>query len=108
MEIQFVIDIHEDVHLDFAYGTVIPSGSCPINRTISFWKEWASDPAIGLIKETNSLDRLINRSLITLKLITYDPSGAFAASATNGLPEIIGGKKTGITVTVGYEIVHLP
>ena len=43
----------------------------------------------------------IDRSLITLKALTYEPTGGIVAAATTLLPEQIGGSATGTTGTAG-------
>jgi GH15 family glucan-1,4-alpha-glucosidase len=57
-----------------------------LDRTIGFWSEWSSrwTPA-GRWAEA------INRSLITLKALTYAPTGGIVAAPTTSLPEHIGG-----------------
>lgn len=92
VEIRFIIDNSKNAHFDFSYGTALHGEKCVLNKTISFWKEWAAHPETGMKSESDRISALINRSLITLKLLTYEPTGAFAASATNGLPEVVGGK----------------
>ncbi|MGN6403240.1 glycoside hydrolase family 15 protein [Sinomonas sp.] len=56
--------------------------------TTSYWKEWSS--------RTNATGRhrdAIQRSLITLKALTYMPTGGIVAAATTSLPEQIGGPR---------------
>ncbi|MFE3764181.1 glycoside hydrolase family 15 protein [Streptomyces sp. NPDC059104] len=53
-----------------------------------FWQSW--------VRGSNYRGRwpdMVNRSAITLKLLTYAPSGAPVAAATMGLPEQIGGER---------------
>ncbi|MEU2234750.1 glycoside hydrolase family 15 protein [Streptomyces vietnamensis] len=54
----------------------------------AFWHEW-----IGRCRYRGRWQQQVNRSAITLKLLTYAPSGAPVAAATMGLPEQVGGER---------------
>jgi GH15 family glucan-1,4-alpha-glucosidase len=56
--------------------------------TECFWTEW--------IKQSNyrgDYGEAVERSLITLKAMTYNPTGGIVAAVTTGLPENIGGER---------------
>ncbi|MEV7443249.1 glycoside hydrolase family 15 protein [Streptomyces sp. NPDC091204] len=53
-----------------------------------FWHEW-----IGHCTYRGRWQQIVNRSAITLKLMTYAPTGAPIAAATMGLPEQEGGER---------------
>ncbi len=56
--------------------------------TSAYWKGWLNRSAyMGRWRET------VNRSAMTLKLLTYEPTGAPVAAATFGLPEQMGGER---------------
>jgi GH15 family glucan-1,4-alpha-glucosidase len=56
--------------------------------TAAYWKNWLGRSAyLGRWRET------VSRSAITLKLLTYEPTGAPVAAATFGLPEQAGGER---------------
>ncbi|MFN8104920.1 MAG: glycoside hydrolase family 15 protein [Acidimicrobiia bacterium] len=56
-----------------------------VKRTAQWWRRWAADCNYqGLERD------LVMRSLITLKALTYAPTGGIAAAATTSLPEWIG------------------
>ena len=56
--------------------------------TAAFWKGWlAGSTYAGRWRET------VTRSAMTLKLLTYEPTGAPVAAATFGLPEQVGGAR---------------
>ncbi|SES17267.1 Glucoamylase (glucan-1,4-alpha-glucosidase), GH15 family [Pedococcus cremeus] len=58
------------------------------DETVAFWKSWlAQSTYTGRWRET------LHRSAITLKLMTYAPSGGLVAAPTAGLPEQIGGER---------------
>jgi GH15 family glucan-1,4-alpha-glucosidase len=57
-------------------------------QTIGFWRSWlAGSTYEGRWRE------IVHRSAITLKLLTYAPTGALIAAATAGLPEQLGGER---------------
>jgi GH15 family glucan-1,4-alpha-glucosidase len=57
-------------------------------QTERFWREWsARDNGCGDYSE------LVKRSLITLKALTYRPTGGIVAAATTALPEQPGGTR---------------
>ncbi|MBF6338836.1 glycoside hydrolase family 15 protein [Nocardia abscessus] len=59
-----------------------------LERCRSFWQSWLRSS-----KYRGRWRDMVNRSAITLKLLTYAPSGAPIAAATMGLPEQVGGER---------------
>ena len=57
-----------------------------IGRSIDWWNGWMSR-----CRYDGPWAPLVRRSAITLKLMTYSPSGALIAAPTTSLPEAIGG-----------------
>jgi GH15 family glucan-1,4-alpha-glucosidase len=58
------------------------------DETVRFWRSWlATSTYTGRWRET------LERSAITLKLMTYAPSGGLVAAPTAGLPEQVGGER---------------
>jgi GH15 family glucan-1,4-alpha-glucosidase len=56
--------------------------------TQRYWRDWVARSTYrGRWRE------MVNRSAITLKLLTYAPSGAMVAAPTAGLPEQVGGER---------------
>jgi pentatricopeptide repeat protein len=56
--------------------------------TAAYWKRW-----IGRSTYTGRWREMVDRSAMTLKLMTYEPTGAPVAAATFGLPEQAGGER---------------
>ena len=56
--------------------------------TVDFWKSWLHQSSYrGRWREA------VSRSAMTLKLMTYAPTGALVAAPTAGLPEQVGGER---------------
>ncbi|MQS35360.1 glycoside hydrolase family 15 protein [Streptomyces katsurahamanus] len=53
-----------------------------------FWQHW-----LRRSRYRGRWPELVHRSVITLKLLTYAPTGALIAAATTGLPEQVGGER---------------
>ncbi len=59
-----------------------------LHETEEFWRDWVSRSTYqGRYREC------VERSLITLKALTYRPSGGIVAAVTTSLPEEIGGSR---------------
>ena len=56
--------------------------------TAMYWKTW-----LGTSTYHGRWREMVNRSAMTLKLLTYEPTGAPIAAATFGLPEQAGGER---------------
>ncbi|PRP81420.1 hypothetical protein PROFUN_10950 [Planoprotostelium fungivorum] len=53
--------------------------------TVDYWRNW-----ISMCKYTGRYMEAVHRSALTLKLLTYEPTGAVVAAATTSLPEQMG------------------
>jgi GH15 family glucan-1,4-alpha-glucosidase len=55
-------------------------------ETVDYWRRW-----LGRSRYTGRWRETVHRSALTLKLLTYRPTGALVAAPTTSLPEQIGG-----------------
>ena len=56
--------------------------------TMGYWRTW-----LGQSRYSGRWRETVERSAVTLKLMTYAPSGALVAAPTAGLPEQLGGER---------------
>ncbi|HEV2705816.1 MAG TPA: glycoside hydrolase family 15 protein [Pyrinomonadaceae bacterium] len=67
--------------------TVAPASyDAELERTLGYWREWWHT-----CRYDGQYTELVRRSALTLKLLTFEPTGALVAAATTSLPEQIGG-----------------
>lgn len=59
-----------------------------LHETQTYWENWIRQCAYQ-----GEYAALVKRSAITLKLLTFEPTGAIVAAPTTSLPEIIGGER---------------
>jgi GH15 family glucan-1,4-alpha-glucosidase len=59
-----------------------------LESTETFWTEWAARS-----ESTGEWSEAITRSLVTLKALTYAPTGGIVAAPTTSLPEKLGGER---------------
>ncbi|MEV0977870.1 glycoside hydrolase family 15 protein [Streptomyces sp. NPDC049915] len=59
-----------------------------VQGAAGFWQHWLRQS-----RYRGRWPELVHRSAITLKLLTYAPTGALVAAATMGLPEQVGGER---------------
>jgi GH15 family glucan-1,4-alpha-glucosidase len=90
----FEVEEGQSVPFVLTYGPSHLPVPAPINPaytlqdTENFWTEWSSRCCYeGLGRD------LVVRSLITLKALTYAPSGGIVAAPTTSLPEKLGGQR---------------
>ncbi len=60
-----------------------------LDETMTFWGDWCDE----VLPVHGEWEDLALRSLITLKGLTYGPTGGIVAAATTSLPESIGGER---------------
>ena len=63
-------------------------GDYLFRRTAETWRRW-----LGKCRYQGRWREMVHRSVLTLKLLTFEPTGAIIAAPTCGLPEAIGGPR---------------
>jgi GH15 family glucan-1,4-alpha-glucosidase len=91
---EFMVGAGQSVPFVLSHGPSFESPPAPIDpfksleRTEAFWRQWSDRcPHVGPWTEA------VKRSLITLKALTYAPTGGIVAAVTTSLPERFGGSR---------------
>ena len=92
-----VFVLHEEQAAVFVLGGMQSDkgcGPCPsaseadelFEQTVNYWRRWLSKSTY-----TGRWREMVYRSALTLKLLTFEPTGAIIAAPTCSLPETVGG-----------------
>jgi GH15 family glucan-1,4-alpha-glucosidase len=91
---EFAVEAGQTVPFTLSYGPSHRSPPPPLNTAIAladteaFWTGWSAR-----CRHTGEWHEAVLRSHITLKALTYAPTGGIVAAATTSLPEWIGGPR---------------
>lgn len=90
--INFSLKTDQAAHFSFIYGekNLNEIDFCGFESTRKFWIDWLWSTVAKQYSDLGEYSDMINRSLLVLKLLTFKPTGAIAASATTSLPEFLG------------------
>jgi GH15 family glucan-1,4-alpha-glucosidase len=82
----FVLEMVPDTYVPRSYSEVETREA--FEQTVEYWRRWLAHSRYeGRWRET------LHRSALTLKLMTYRPTGAIVAAPTTSLPESLGGER---------------
>ncbi len=90
-----VLHAGEQLYCALAWGDEAPvpmtidDANAQLNATTHFWRNWLSRARIP----DHDLGPMIQRSALTIKGLTYMPTGATVAALTTSLPETPGGER---------------
>ncbi len=91
---EFTVNAGESASFVLSYGpSHLPDPAAVepaklLQETEEFWRKWSTT-----CKVTGPWSDAVKRSLITLKALTYAPTGGLVAAATTSLPEQLGGQR---------------
>jgi len=89
---EFAVEAGQSIPFVLSYGASFQSPPPAIDafdalaRTEAFWRQWSDR-----CSDVGPWTEAVKRSLITLKALTYAPTGGIVAAATTSLPERLGG-----------------
>ncbi len=92
LTLSFSLDQGTSAHFDLLHGPVNRGEKlpCPFESTKNWWQEWLHYCIGDRCAWLGEYTPLVHRSMLTLKLLTFQPTGAIIAAVTTSLPESIG------------------
>jgi GH15 family glucan-1,4-alpha-glucosidase len=90
----FIVSAGENVPFTLTYSRSYASLPAPmlsqseLAATEKFWRDWTTSR-----RPVGAWPEIVERSLITLKALTYAPTGGIVAAPTTSLPEQLGGNR---------------
>jgi GH15 family glucan-1,4-alpha-glucosidase len=91
---EFSVSAGERIPFELCYGlSHLPppeaaDAELELKRSQTFWVDWSSAH-----RDTGEWSAVVARSLVTLKALTYAPTGGIVAAPTTSLPEQLGGPR---------------
>ena len=91
---EFALREGDSICFTLTYASALDDLPAPVvideelRNTEKFWGDWSAKS-----KYNGPYRALVQRSLLTLKALTYGPTGGMVAAPTLGLPESIGGER---------------
>jgi GH15 family glucan-1,4-alpha-glucosidase len=92
---EFTVNAGESVDFVMTYGPshLHTPRAIDVNKALEetqdFWEKWAAENCYQQLPYCDAVER----SLITLKALTYQPTGGIVAAVTTSLPEQLGGSR---------------
>jgi GH15 family glucan-1,4-alpha-glucosidase len=95
LTLTLLLETGDEAHIDLIYGKHHSPDQlpCPFEENRIFWQDWLLLCLGERCVYLGEFAPMINRSLLLLKLLTFQPTGAIAAAATTSLPETLGGER---------------
>ncbi|XSG83490.1 MAG: glycoside hydrolase family 15 protein [Methyloligella sp. ZOD6] len=78
-------------HRAYQFPQFVPDRHESLTHTVTWWRNWVKRGHFQTIPE--KWREVVIRSMITLKLCTYAPTGGIVAAPTTSLPETLGGAR---------------
>jgi GH15 family glucan-1,4-alpha-glucosidase len=82
----FVLETRDDDALPRPYSE--EEARALFTETVTYWRRW-----LRMCRYRGRWREMVNRSALTLKMLTYEPTGAIVAAPTASLPEHLGGER---------------